>query len=385
MIARWLLVRSHESVVIIGGGIAGLACARRLHDRGHSFRVITENLGGRVRSSKDGAVNLGAYYVTQDYEHVNKFVDRGRRIRRRPILRGAEDGSFSRSDMPLFLHPAQAMRFNRLIRQFRRRYEAFKKTCLVMSQAQAVRADPLLWELYNEPATDFIQRNRIEDVERHYLSPYAQGTAFAPLDKLTAFTMLVGVLPTIVPIYEYTFRFDDLTEGFDDSIVFDSVTRLTRSNGVHHLHTASDESLTADNVVVATPVGVSAQLLDLGALKRPINAHMYVMKGSLRPPWAQASVSLFSEKDDTFAIAQQTGGEILFVSASDQPDFTRYFATWEVVEHHYWNPAFHLDGTALLECDQGPGLFLVGDHNVCTLEDSYITGLFAADRILGGQ
>jgi hypothetical protein len=106
----------------------------------------------------------------------------------------------------------------------------FKRDCESVSQVQAIRADPLLWELHNEPAQEFINRHQFEDLARLYLAPYAQGTAFASLDRLSAFTMLVCVLPTIVPIFEYTFRFDDLTDGFNESLLFDSVTQLTHSD-----------------------------------------------------------------------------------------------------------------------------------------------------------
>ncbi len=54
-------------------------------------------------------------------------------------------------------------------------------------------ADPLLLELYEESGSHFIQRYRIEDLRRSNLSPYAQGTAFTSVDRLNAFTLLVGV------------------------------------------------------------------------------------------------------------------------------------------------------------------------------------------------
>jgi hypothetical protein len=197
--------------------------------------------------------------------------------------------------------------------------------------------------------------------------------------------MLVGVLPTIVPIFEYTFRFDDLTDGFNESLLFDSVTQLTHWDDHYLLDTSGGKSFAADNVVVATPTDVSERLLDLGTVKRPIHAHMFLLEGRLRSPWAQASFSLFPEGDETCAIAQQANGQILIVSVSEQPGFARFFHAWDIIEHHHWDPAFHLDGNTLLECEQGPGLYLIGDQNVCTLEDSYITGLCAANRILGGH
>ena len=371
--------------VIIGGGIAGLACARRLHDGRRPFLLVTEDVGGRIRMSRDGAVNLGAYYVRSDYSHVNRFVDRGRRIERRHLLRGDDDGSFTRSDLPLLRHPAQVLRFLRLMRQFRRHYEAFKRDCLLVSQAEAIRADPLLWDLYHEPAPRFIERHRIEDITRSYLAPAVRGLAFTPVDRLTAFTLLIGVLDFVVPIFEYTFRFDALTDGFEDALLLDSVTEVTPASSQYVVHTRHGGSVVADNVVVATPIDVSARLLDLGPVKSPVSAHISLVRGDLRRPWSTATVSLFPEGDPILAFARQTGGLILVSSLSEDPGFARIFSSWEVVEHHHWNPAFHLVGDVLLECERRPGLYLVGDHNVCDLEDAYITGVHAANRILAGS
>lgn len=375
------LVRSHDTV-IIGGGIAGLACARRLHDGGRSFLLITENIGGRIRRSTDGAANLGAYYVRGDYHHVNRFVDRGRQIKRRRILRGVGDGLFTQSDLPLLRYLPQTVRFVRFMREFRNHYEHFKQDCLRMSQAQAIRSNPLLWDLYREPAPRMIQRLRIEDLARLYLAPAVHGTAFTSVDRVTAFTLLVGVLPTVIPMFEYTFRFDLITAGLEKALLFDSVTEVTTTGGRYSIQTRTSGILAADHVVVATPIDVSARLLELGPVKRPISAHTFIVKGNLRHPLDRAPFTLFPEGDPTFGIARQSGGSILFCSDSDDPDFDKHFTSWEVVEHHHWNPAFQLEGDALLECEQGPGLFVIGDHNVCDLEDAYITGVYAANRIL---
>jgi len=40
--------------LIIGGGIAGLACARHLKDAGQPFTLVTDTLGGRMQRSAAG-------------------------------------------------------------------------------------------------------------------------------------------------------------------------------------------------------------------------------------------------------------------------------------------------------------------------------------------
>lgn len=300
------------------------------------------------------------------------------------MLRGRCDGSFTRSDLPLLRHLPQTLRFLRLMREFRRHYDVFQQESLLVSQVQAIRADPLLLDLYREPARQFVRRHRIEDIARSYLEPAIQGTGFTSLDRLTAFTLLVGILPTVIPIHEYTLRFDRLTAGFEDSLVTDTVTELARTPDGYVVRTQQSGNFRAANVVVATPVDVSARLLGLDSVKAPLAAHMFLVEGRLRRPWSSATYSLFAENHSIFAIAQLPIGGTLFCTAARDPDFSLYFHTWEVVEHHHWNPAFHLEGDALLDCEQRPGLYLVGDHNVCTLEDTYITGLHAARRILAG-
>ena len=50
----------------------------------------------------------------------------------------------------------------------------------------------------------------------------------------------------------------------------------------------------------------------------------------------------------------------------------------------HWKPAFHIVGNDLLECEQEPGLYLVGDHNIVGLEDGYLPGVYTANRVIKG-
>jgi predicted NAD/FAD-dependent oxidoreductase len=97
------------AVVVIGAGIAGIACARELADAGVAVRVLerTERIGGRMHSPKlDGRpVDLGAaYFTVRDVAFQGIVL--GWRVRRlvRPwtdTLAVFEDGSRGTSAGPM--------------------------------------------------------------------------------------------------------------------------------------------------------------------------------------------------------------------------------------------------------------------------------------------
>lgn len=371
-----------QDTIIVGAGIAGLACARRLHDARRPFLMISENVGGRIQRSRDLGVNLGAYYVRADYTHVNRYVRRGRRIDQLRIKRHAADSSYTYWDRRLLLHVPQAARFLRLLVQFRRHYRNLERRSLTVDQATAIRSDPFLLQLYQQSAPDFIDEHRLIELARWYLGPGLHGTVFTSLEDVTAFTLLLGALPVLVPTYEFTLLLDRLTEGFAGAIVHDTISGVLATGAGYRVETHTNGTLTAERIVIATPTDVAKRLLGLPTAKRPVAAHTFQVLGALRDSYDRADIHLFSETDPTLAIAQQANGMVLVGSQQGHPDFDRYFNKWRVVDHKHWNPAFHILGDGLFECEQGPNLYLIGDHNIVGLEDAYLTGLYAANRII---
>jgi protoporphyrinogen oxidase len=68
----------HHSVIIIGGGIAGLTCAKYLNDRGRSFMLLEadEALGGRVKTDVvDGfRLDRGFQILLTNYPEAKKLL-----------------------------------------------------------------------------------------------------------------------------------------------------------------------------------------------------------------------------------------------------------------------------------------------------------------------
>jgi phytoene dehydrogenase-like protein len=102
-------------VIIVGAGLAGLACARQLQQAGRSFRVIeaADAVGGRIRTDRvDGfQLDRGFQVLLTAYPEVRQVLDL-EALKLRPFLRGADvfcNGKFQRLADPI-RHPLAALK-----------------------------------------------------------------------------------------------------------------------------------------------------------------------------------------------------------------------------------------------------------------------------------
>lgn len=70
---------SHGDILIIGGGLAGLCCALRLHQSGLSVQVLeaSNGIGGRVRTDQvEGfLLDRGFQVLLTAYPEARKILD----------------------------------------------------------------------------------------------------------------------------------------------------------------------------------------------------------------------------------------------------------------------------------------------------------------------
>jgi phytoene dehydrogenase-like protein len=70
---------SNPDVIIVGAGLAGLCCARRLHEKGISFQILeaSDGIGGRVRTDRvDGFLfDRGFQVLLKEYPEARQVLD----------------------------------------------------------------------------------------------------------------------------------------------------------------------------------------------------------------------------------------------------------------------------------------------------------------------
>lgn len=365
--------------IIIGAGIAGLGCANHLDKAKKDFLIISENVGGRITTSPDGKVNYGAYFILDNYHHVAKFAKKGEKLH--PFsVDFHKQGKRSYHLLKMFQYPLESFRFLYLLYKFKSKYEHFKKLCEEKSQKQVIENNSYFKKLYSQSAKDFVQKNRIKKIANQFLSEGVYMCTFLPLVEVSAFDFMRLCIGLIEPAYEFIFDKEKLTKNFAKKIITNSVTKVKKRTN-YEIETKNGKKYTAKNIVLATPSNVSKKLIDIGKIKKPSNTYMFHITGELKKDWKKGQFELFNSNSSTIFIRKQKDNTYIFYSKDTKPNFPLYFDTWQIIAKKAWKPAFNISGKALLECKQAENLYLIGDHNLIGLEDSYISGLYAANEI----
>lgn len=369
--------------IIIGAGAAGLGCAHQLFKHKKEFLILSKDIGGRIETSKDGKVNYGAYFVIQNYHHVLPYVKKGERLH--PFAVDFHQRRRHYHLLRMARYPFQTLRLIALLYRFKSHYERFKKECETQSQKQCIEKNPFLKKLYTQTAQAFAHEKGIETIANVFLCEGVYMCSFLPLSQVSALDFLRLCLGLILPAHEFTFLKEKAIRPFKKKIKKTTVKRIQRKGEFYEVKTSKGQTYRARHVVVATPPDVGQALLKIPAIKKGVNAYVFHVAGRLKPQWRQGQFELFKNPSPVIFIREQADGTHIFYSKTMTPNLKQYFEQPKVLFKKEWQPAFNIIGKTLVESEQGLGLFCAGDYNLIGLEDSYITGLYAARQIIGGE
>jgi uncharacterized protein with NAD-binding domain and iron-sulfur cluster len=367
--------------VIIGGGVAGLGCAHHLAKSTKNFLLISPDIGGRILSSVDGEHNYGAFFVCSDYYNLLPFVTLGSRIRLRDFYFHGERDNYVLYSSRLIPFVGDFIKIRWILRRFRRRFRVFRKQAEHHSQKSLIEQDPWLYRLYMMDAVALIDELDIEDGVKKYLAFGLYSTTFSPISAMNAFSFLEFLLPLITPIYMFRFEKERIIEPFKENILSETVVKISKEKDRYVINT-KNSSISTNNIVLATEIGWSAQHTRIKKMNDPVSTHMMHVKGVPHTEMTQKRFHLFSYPSNLQAIARLEDDSYVVYYKKTKPDLKKYFFQPKIVAEHFWDPAGRINGHTLIESNQSDNLFLIGDYNIVGLEESFITGIFAANQIL---
>ncbi len=372
--------KSYETI-IVGAGISGLACAKRLQEFGKDFLIISEDIGGRILTSKDGSANYGAFFVCSDYHHLLKYVKIHSQIRLRDFCFHEGNDTYVLFEPRLLFYSFQFLKTLKILYKFRKHFRKFRKSSENISQKEAIENDPFLYKLYMQNAFDFIKEKRIQRGTDRYLSKGLYSTTFSKIDEMNAFSFLQFILPLITPIYTFTFEKEKMISSFKNKVLKGKVTDIKFVNDNYKVK-CGNEVFQSKRIVLATQINFSYKYANIKKSNKPVSTNMLHIKGKPKKIISKNSYQVFSHPSNVQAIADLKDGTYLFYYRYKKPVLEKYFLNPKIIAHHFWNPAGTINGNTLIESNRGKNMFIIGDYNVAGLEESYITGLFCANQII---
>jgi hypothetical protein len=374
-------MKEFYKTIIIGGGIAGLSCARRLNELGEDFLLITKDIGGRIKASTDGKVNYGALWAGSTYKYMNRYLKLGRRISKSRVCYYI-DGKKIPILSVVFKFPWQFLKALLLTFRFYFHYRKFQKNSETMGQKQAIESDLYLRKLWFQSAEDYLKEHGIADFGHTVIEPIFYGIMVSRLREQTAFQYQLMSISMIVRGYEFMFDVKKFIQRFKDKIVTDEVLSVEKESEFYILHTASGKTVQVQNVIIATPSAVAQKLINLPAINHGRDVYVFHLKGRIKEEFKTGIHKVFGYTIPLFGIAEEADSSYVAYSLKKNIGLDEWFTEWNIIATTEWHPIYNNVGGVLLDASCDKGLWLIGDHNIIGMEDAFISGLYVANEII---
>jgi phytoene dehydrogenase-like protein len=410
---------SDPDVVIVGGGLAGLACARHLHQQGISFQLIeaSDGLGGRVRT-----------------DHVAGFLlDRGFQVFQTAYPEAQEVLDYTKLDLRPFF-PGAVIRIDnnsyRVADPLRKPLEAFESLFSpIGTMRDKVRLLTLRQRLHRQSIDTIFQheeRTTLDALQREGFSPTIISTFFRPFLRGV---YLERGLQTSSRMFEFVLKmFADghATLPANGMGTIPDQLASTLPTGSIRLHTRVisvspnsatleyGEHMKARAVVVATEgpeacrlipglepvVSCSATCMYFVADYNPLGSPILALNGdgsgiinnmcvpsSVAPSYAPAGSSLISvsilgipdEEDRKLELRVRSQLKSWFGS---RVETWRFFRTYRI-QHALPSQAFPALAQPSRPVKIQPGLYVCGDHrDTASIHGALLSGRRTAESVL---
>lgn len=375
----------YTDTLIIGGGISGLSCARRLQEAGKNFIVVTKDIGGRIKASESFNANYGAAYMTTDYRHVLPFISKGEKMLLRDFyfFDGKTFSNFF--SFSVIKHIRQLMILFWFTWRIHNHLTRYHKKAAYKSMRECFQEDPFLLKYWLMPANEFIKKYNLQEIGRYIVDPTTTATAFVGIKEVNTVYMLAMVFPAILKtwIIDFTSTIKKLTDGIRENILLGEVTKVKKntSNGMYAINTSLG-TITANNVVFAAP---REQLKDVYLLPEQNiqqNCFVFHTSGVRKKKFSKKNIIFQDQYYDIHMLWRQRDGTDIIYTQSSNPDLKRYYDSYSLIRKIHWKPAMIIPICCILDQKIDENAYIASDFNVSGLEDAFLSGQYAANQII---
>lgn len=372
--------------VVIGAGMAGMACSSKLYEHGCDVLLVSKDIGGRVLYDSKTKCNFGAVFVMENYVRSRKILSTTTPLEvalGNLMLHTSATKYFKGISPTMIASVPQLLKFKRFMeKDFMPEYERYKNDCEVMETSEALSKHPSIGRYYGMSAQACIKQLGVEKICDNFISKFAYSCTGSRIVDLNALDFLNVAQGVVTPIYNFTFDPDAFVASIGGNVLIDIATSVNREGDGWKVGLASGKTVRCKNVVVATEARAAASLINVGSIRRPASLGSYLVKGKLKPKYASCESHFFSDSFDIIAIGGRGDGTYS-VFTNREMGFDDYFESWELIESRFWTDALYTLGNIVLQQNRGNGLYVAGDHNGLGLEPATISGIYAANCILG--